>query len=247
VKLLTDVRNDNIQLKIQALPTGRMGASALLMTLQFARSIAPPNELVLTVSQGGHRSVTRTPIDHNLLADPPSDELIQFIDDLALIQDATHSLFPVPDTFTQADARLARKLRRLFDGASVPWRRGPMKVSVFEERIDEFTAQFADHPRALLGIMHDDIEAEIAGEVIHTGPVFISGQVKTSTDIVRREGDDVPSAVFDTLGDGWMYAQAGVPEGLPPDDATRHEGAARVVIAVDRPPEEASEGGSATE
>jgi hypothetical protein len=211
VSLVTDVRSRTIQLKLRALDDRLVTPSALLPSLRFARAVVPPNRLTLTISKGTQRYREDTSIEQPFLSEPPSDELVQFVEDLAVIQDKLRAPFPMPDTFTGRDAHEAHRLRRLVDGERVAWLRGPLTVNLVPDRVAEFRAQFAQTPRGWLRVSYDDMEVDFgeAGEhTVHTGPIWLLAEMSIDLDRIT-DGPDA-TAIFDVLGDGWMYAQRGI-------------------------------------
>lgn len=234
IKLVTDVRARTIQLNLTAQDVRPITPAAVLPSLRFSRAVVPPNRLVLTVSKGDRRYRQETVIDGPLLSEAPSDELVQFIEDLAVIQDTLNTTFPLPDTFTGRDAHEAHRLRRLLDGERVAWLHGPLTVSLVSDRVEEFRAQFAERPHGWLRVSYDDIEIDFGAHTVHTGPLWLLGEMSIDLDTITDD-PSAPRAVFDVLGDGWMYASRGIPDDQTADSPERPIGSGRVAIKARDP------------
>ena len=213
VKLVTDVRRDTVHLNLQAQHVRPIAPAALLPSLRLALAMHPPNRLVLTISKDADRYSEESAIHEPFLRDPPEDTVVQFIEDLAAIQDALHQAFPMPEKITGEYARNANRLRRLLAGERVPWRRGPLTVTLVPGRVEEFRAQFAAGPTGGLRISFDDVEFDFGEHTLHAGPVFLQGETSVDLDaIIVPEDGSSPTAEFEVLGDGWLYAERGVPD-----------------------------------
>jgi hypothetical protein len=240
VKLVTDIRAQTIRLNLQAQDPRPIVPAALLPGLRFSCAVRPPNRLVLTIRKDGQRYTEESIIDHALLSDHPDERLVQFIEDLAAIQDALNDTFPMPDTFTGRDAHEARQLRRLLDGERVPWMRGPLTVTLEPDRIEEFRAQFTATPTGWLRISYDDIEVEFDGHVVHSGPVYLLGQMSVDLDAIVLDPDDrdgAPTAAFEVLGDGWMHAERGRPDDQGTIGSERSARSGRVAVSPNLSPD----------
>ena len=232
------MRARTIQLNLTAQDVRPITPAAVLPSLRFSRTVVPPNRLVLTVSKGDRRYREETVIDGPLLSEAPSDELVQFIEELAVIQNALNTTFPLPYTFTGRDAYEAGRLRRLLDGERVAWLRGPLTVSLVPDRVAEFRAQFAERPHGWLRVSYDDIEIDFGEHTVHTGPVWLLGEMSIHLDAITDD-PNAPTAVFEVLGDGWMYARRGIPDDQTTDGRERPVGSGRVAVKADDPSVEA--------
>lgn len=194
--------------------------AALLPSLRLALAMRPPNRLVLTICKGATRHSKKSVIDEPFLRDPPEDTVVQFIEDLAAIQDALHQAFPMPETITSEEARNANRLRRLLAGERVPWKRGPLTVALMPDRVEEFRRQFPAGGSGGLRISFDDLALDFGEHTLHAGPAFLQGKTSIDLDaIVVPDGNESPTAEFKVLGDGWLYAERGVPHEDLPDPA----------------------------
>lgn len=233
VELVTDVRERTIILNLHAQEVGRITPAALQPSLRFARAIVPSNRLVLTVGHGERRYREQTLIEEAFLATPLDENLLEFVDDLAEIQRSAGTTFPLPDVFTREDALNARRMRRLLDGEPVEWLRGPLTVSIVPDRIEEFRAQFAEQPQGWLRVSYDDIEIDFGGYTVHTGPIWLLGEMSVDLDTIATDADTgAPTAQFEVLGDGWMYARRGVPEEQGSGGIRYPSGSGRVEVSA---------------
>lgn len=223
-----------IQLNLRATDRRPVTPAAVLPSLRFARALVPPNRLVLILSKGDRRDQEETVIQQPFLSEAPGDELIQFVEDLAIIQDRLCSPFPLPDTFTGRDADEARRLRRLLDGERVAWLRGPLTVSLVPDRVAEFRAQFAESPRGWLRVSYDDAAVDFGEHTVRTGPIWLLAEMTIDLEAIIDDPDaGAPTAVFEVLGDGWMYASRGTPEDQTAEGPDRPHGSGRVAVKVD--------------
>lgn len=222
VELVTDVRRDTIHLSLHSQDVRPITPAALLPSLRLAVAMRPPNRVVLSISKDGARFDEDSLIEQPFLLDPPNEAVVRFIEDLAAVQDALHQPFPVPDRFSREEAHNANRVRRLIAGERVAWNRGPITVTVIPGHVEEFRAQFADASSGRgLRISYDDVEFGFGEHTLHAGPMYFQAEALIDLEAITLPDDgSAPTATFELLGDGWLYAQHGVPADL---DATGPE------------------------
>lgn len=143
IRLITEVRLDqSVTFRLQAQPTHPIAPSAVVPGLRMLRAMRSPNVLVLTLRQGDQSARHEAPVPDLAAQDAPPEEMIDFIEDLAAIQETLRQPFPLPQTVTVGDIKRAARLRRLLDGEVVPWVHGSLTVTLDPDKVAEFKAQF---------------------------------------------------------------------------------------------------------
>ncbi|MBN9621002.1 MAG: hypothetical protein J0H43_14935, partial [Actinobacteria bacterium] len=214
VRLVTEVGPDKIGLQIQTENGHPCTPSAVLPGLRFMRALRPPNILAITVQRDG-RSMTERSLIEGAVADALPDEIVEYIEDLAAIQEHTNDRFPVPGTVTPADIELASRLRRLFAGESVPWLNDQLELTLAPTGVTTFKAQVADG-RGWLCIAAPDEEIAVGEHTVHTGPLHLFGLVTIDpASVPDQPGDEQEISVIFRLDEGaWFYAKLGLPDGV---------------------------------
>jgi hypothetical protein len=237
LQLVTEFRRDGaLQLNIQSGEPGLALPAALVPGLRLLRAMVYPNVVWLTVRRDGRSSEHDFELEPDAPDDGPPEEFLDYLENLAAIQDALHQPFPVSRTVTRGERELAQRLRRMLAGEVVPWLRGPIRITLDADRLHQFKQEF---PAAggWFRISYDDLEVTFGERTIHTGPLFMIGAVTLDLDALPDEspdGADVP-ATLEVIGDGWFHAQRGVPED-PPGPAAKPlpVGEARVSYSADQ-------------
>jgi hypothetical protein len=224
LQLTTDVRwNQAGTFRVQMHPRHPILPSAILPCLRLLHALRAPNAMVLTVGAGDRSMRNEVPIvdgQHSGV----SDELLRFVEDLAIIQDRLRQPFPLPETVTGADLRWADQLRRLVEGEAVPWIHGTINVTLDPDKIAGFKAQFPSGGGGLR-VSWADQEVCIGEATVHTGPMYMVGVVTIDVDAIPdhpEPGQEVRAA-FDLVDDAKFVARLGVPSyEHGTDPATRH-------------------------
>jgi hypothetical protein len=209
VKLTTDVRGDRVKINLVSQDFGTLAPSALLPSLQLATALRPPNILVLTVKVGEVEVSEQQPIAAPFLNDPPDPDFMQFVEDVAVVQDRLRQYFPLPEVIEPLDFAMARRIRKLLDGERVRWKRSPVEVNVDADKIDEFKEQFADVTENALRMSTTATDLTLAGHKLVIGPFSLEGIASIDLDAVAPDADGVVTARFDIGSDGWMYGFIG--------------------------------------
>lgn len=130
VKMILKVRPATITINIEAQNPPLATPAAVLLGLRFMQALHHPNTMMLTVRAGDHTETNRMDLPPGSSVGQMPQQAVEYIEDLAAIQDKLRQPFPLPPTFTPGDLDMASRLRRLLDGETVPWLRGPISITL---------------------------------------------------------------------------------------------------------------------
>ncbi|MCA0252605.1 MAG: hypothetical protein LCH76_10025 [Actinobacteria bacterium] len=221
VEVVLEARFDEATLKLNltSLNPEPVLPAAVLPALRLMAACHAPNELVVTLRQDGHTARQEIALPADLPPGPDAD-LVTFVEDLTTIQDKLRQPFPLPAEFSQGDLKRASRLRRLLEGEVVPWMPATLTVTLDPSKIAGFKAQFPGGG-GQLQISSDDHEVRLGDEVVHTGPMYLTGTVTVDLDSIpdHPEHDAEVTAIFRLVDGEWFQARLG----HPPDDKLSDE------------------------
>lgn len=204
--------------------------SALLPGLRLLRALRSPNRLLVTVCHGDEIGTMNEPVPVETdFMQPVPDDVADFIENLAVIQDKTRQPFPLPPTVTANDIAIADTVRRLLDGDAVHWSQDPLKVFLRPDGVAEFATQFPPGSTSHVRLSNENYEVRLCGQLIHLGPVYMVAEVVASVmpavpaiTGTATPPDEEPWAIFTVVDGDWFIAHLGEPH--PPADASLTSG-----------------------
>lgn len=236
LQLVTEFRRDGLQIDLRTEQLSPILPSALLPSLRVLRAMEYPNTARLTMRLNGQLSENDFDLDAQGPEDGPPQEFVQYLEDLAAVQDALHQPFPASLTVTRRELELAGRLRRVLAGESVPWLQGPVSITIDARRLSQFKREF---PAAggWIRVSYDDLEVTFGDRTVHAGPMYMIGAVTLDLAAIPDEspdGADLP-ATLEVLDDGWFHARRGPAEDLTVAGAEPlPAGKARISYSADR-------------
>jgi hypothetical protein len=178
----------------------------LVPTLRFFAASSTPNSMQIAVDgkpYGAPMPCTKQPAE-------PMAQITAAAENLAAIQDRLQDPFPVPALDPQLADRISR-LRRLIEGALVPWARATLTANLDPETVPEFLADIGTANRFAFAADGPNLSVDLGGTSVDVGPYRYYAAEAEIVDIEAlrdvRPTDAAPSAVVRPLGDGYVYAQ----------------------------------------
>lgn len=189
--------------------------TALLPAIRLVQAMQLPNSVRLTMRHDDRLTVHDIELQPDPSIEDLPDEFVNYLEDLAAIQNALHQPFLISTSITQQEIDVAARLRRLINGESVPWLRGPVTITLDPTNIAQFKSEFPASG-GLLRVSRDNVEVRFGDHILHTGPMFMIGSVTLDLDAIpdKASAEHEVTTTVEVGGDGWFHAQRGIPDDL---------------------------------
>lgn len=221
VRLTTDVRGRDVAFNFAPTSSRPALPAIALPGMRILHARRPPNTLSATVYDDQHRGEPSNIVIDKFAGPTLPDEILAFVEDLAVIQDRLRRPFPLPGTIRGSDLRWADQLRRPLEGETVPWVHGTLTATLDPDKLTGFKAQFPAGGGGLR-VGWDDQIVSIGGVDVHTGPMYMTGIVTIDLDAIPdlpTPGQDV-TTTFHLVDEQRFQARLGMPDEQPQTDPT---------------------------
>jgi hypothetical protein len=141
--------------------------AALLPALRLITSVKPGNTLRIDVDLPNAEPLINSPVAEELV-DDRLREFVELIEDLAVIQDQTHTMFAVPDVLTHEDVAEIRRARGLIAGDHVALGSGVVQFTMTPHDPDSYAAGLEGDFR--LAAAAEGTPVTIASRTLDLGP-----------------------------------------------------------------------------